>query len=601
MNRQAASWGITHGYYDIAGDWHETPDETARRFLEAMGAGDAPEPPPSSTLVVRSEEQTDLGGRWQLVTEDGAELTIEDRLPPDLPLGYHTLSDPERDRRLRLIVTPGICRSPGRHRSWGFSVQLPTLRSASSWGIGDLGDLRGLAEWCSRDLHAGLLMVNPLHAALPGVPQEPSPYSPSSRIYRNLLYLRMEEVPGFSGVRPDLPVGSIVERDPVYRAKSTALSAAWEKFEGDPTFDRYREAEGEALEDYATWCALIDHLGAEAPLPHPSGAEVERFREDHAREISFHCWVQWLLDRQLARAGAELSLMQDLAVGFHPDGADAWRFQDLLAHGVRIGAPPDEFNPQGQDWGLPPFDPWRLREVGYEPFIRTIRACVQHSGGLRVDHVMGLFRLYWVPRGRPATEGAYVRYPWKDMLGILALESVRAGAYIVGEDLGTVEDEVRAQLAEAGVLTYRLLWFENRPPAQYPEPALAAVTTHDLPTIAGLWTGSDLEEQIACGIPANRSSTMAIRDRLKWETGLGEDATVDEVVSATYSLLSEAPSAVVCATLEDALGVERRPNLPGTTSQARPNWSIALPATLEDIQHDPRLPRLAGLLRRGED
>ena len=306
------------------------------------------------------------------------------------------------------------------------------------------------------------------------------------------------------------------------------------------------------------------------------------------RRILYHSWIQWLLDEQLRRAAEALPLIHDLAIGASADGADAWRWQDTFADGVRVGAPPDEFNTLGQDWGLPPFDPWRLRAAGYEPFIRVVRAGLRHAGGLRFDHVMGLFRLFWIPLGGAAGEGTYVRYPWWDLLDILALESARAGAFVVGEDLGTVEDSTRRELHRRGVLSYRLLWFEPTAPdsGRWPHQALAAVTTHDLPTVAGLWSGSDVETQRGLGLHPNEEATAAIAGKLSQWTGLDRGADVESVIDRTYGLLGRAPAAVVTATLEDALAVEERPNQPGTIDE-RPNWSLALPRPLEEIEVAP--------------
>ena len=270
-------------------------------------------------------------------------------------------------------------------------------------------------------------------------------------------------------------------------------------------------------------------------------------------------------------------------------GADAWTWQDVLAAGVSVGAPPDMYNTQGQDWGLPPWVPRRLRAANYEPFVQTIRALLRHAGGLRIDHVMGLFRLYWIPHGMSPVDGTYVDYPAEDLLNIVALESHRAGAFIVGEDLGTIGKNVRQMLAAAGILSNRLLWFESHPTSEYPELALAAVTTHDLPTIAGLWTGSDLAAQEALGLRPNAEATAEIRDRLREMAALDDSAQSTDVVRATYELLAEAPSALVTATLEDAAATDKRPNMPATTYQW-PNWCIPLPAPLETLIEAP-LPR----------
>jgi 4-alpha-glucanotransferase len=250
---------------------------------------------------------------------------------------------------------------------------------------------------------------------------------------------------------------------------------------------------------------------------------------------------------------------------------------------MRVGAPPDDFNTKGQNWGLPPLDPWKLRAAAYEPFIETLRAVLRPAAGLRVDHVMGLFRLFWVPLGSEASEGTYVRYPWHDMVALLRLEATRAGAYIVGEDLGTVEDHVRDVLSDSGVLSYRLFWFEDRPPSEWSNQALGAVTTHDLPTIAGVWTGCDIAAQRTAGLAVNEQSCGELRRRLSEWTGSEDNRPLPEVIEATYAALGEAPCALVAAVLDDATSVEERPNMPGTIDEW-PNWCLALPVPLEQVQ-----------------
>jgi 4-alpha-glucanotransferase len=287
-----------------------------------------------------------------------------------------------------------------------------------------------------------------------------------------------------------------------------------------------------------------------------------------------------------------------MPVGVDPGGFDAWDWQDQLAIGASVGAPPDRFNTTGQDWGLPPFIPHRLREAGYRPFIDTIRAQLRHAGGLRIDHVLGMFRLWWIPTGSVPARGAYVRYPTDELLEIVALESHRAQAVVIGEDLGTVPPGVRAELRKRSLLSSRLVLFERVPPERYPRQAVAGVTTHDLPTMAGIWTGSDLEDQAAAGVTPDGEALALLRGRLAEAAGIGAEAELDEVVSAVHRRLAASPSVLVAATLEDALRVETRPNLPGTVSTQRDNWSIALPQPLEDIETDPRVRSLTGDLRR---
>ncbi|HEX3623578.1 MAG TPA: 4-alpha-glucanotransferase [Acidimicrobiales bacterium] len=611
----AGEWGVQERWQDAIRGWHDVSPETVALVLAAMGTdveGDG-EPPAGPTLFVGPGRRVhlDLHGPAELTTEDGTVLAVEGALPEDLPFGYHRLTALDDGRTTDVIVSPGRCPLPAAAPTWGWAVQLYAVRSASSWGMGDLGDLGRLARWAAQDLAAGLILVNPLHAAHPTLPQSASPYFPSSRRFRNPLYLRVEDVEGASsldgldrlaGAGRALNAERHIDRDAVYRLKMEALDRLWEGFRGDPEFDRWREEQGKALGDYAAFCVLAEEHGPDwrlwpANARHPDGADVAEVRRDRYGRWRFHQWLQWLVDRQLRAASADIDVIHDLAIGVNPAGADGWLWQDQLAPGMTVGAPPDEFSAQGQNWGLPPFDPWRLRSAGYGPFIETIRATLGHAGGLRLDHVMGLFRLWWVPEGASAADGAYIRYPSSDLLDIVALECHRAGAYAVGEDLGTVEDSVREELADRGVLSYRLVWFEEEPPSGYPEQALAAVTTHDLPTVAGVRTGADLENQKTIGMEPNEKASLALRTKLAELVGLDDDAPVDEVVRATYAALADAPSMLLTAGLDDALGVEERPNMPGTTDEW-PNWSIALPLSLEEIEADPRPRAVAAALER---
>jgi 4-alpha-glucanotransferase len=522
-----------------------------------------------------------------------------DALPPDLPPGYHDLVPRDGGPTTRLVVTPGRCHLPHELRTWGWAVQLYGARSSQSWGIGDLADLRWLQRWAERQ-GAGVLALNPLHAAGPALPQQASPYYPSSRCFRNPLFLRIEEVPGVEDVEALAAQGRAlnddrrIDRDRVWALKREALEAAFARLRPDVERD-------EALERWARYCAIADEHGNgwsswPEELRRPDSPAVAAYAEAHADRVRFHAWLQVVLDEQLGRT-AGFPVIHDLAVGFDAGGADAWAWQDTLALDMRVGAPPDEFNTAGQDWGLPPFVPWKLRAAGYQPLIETLRAGFRHAGGLRVDHVMGLFRLFWLPAS--GGSGGYVRYPAQELLDILALESHRARAFVVGEDLGTVEDAVRAELHDRGVLSYRLLWFEPEAPEQYPEQALSAVTTHDLPTVAGLWTGSDREDQRSAGLSPNDGGEDEVRRRLQRAAGLPDEATAEEAVLGAYRALGRAPSRLLLATLDDALVVTERPNMPGTVDQW-PNWSIALPRPIDDLEGDALVDGVAHALERGQ-
>ncbi|MDQ3914195.1 MAG: 4-alpha-glucanotransferase [Actinomycetota bacterium] len=602
------TWGVEIGYLDAREEWVDAPPETVEAILGVMEARTTA-PPASPVVVARRGRPADLGDAVEVRFEDGGSARVDGGLPPDAPPGYHRLVGRDGNER-DLILSPGTCWLPSGLRSWGWAVQLHSARSTKSWGIGDLGDLRELGRWAT-GTGAGMVLLNPLHAPKPG-PQQPSPYFPSSRRWRNPLYLRIEDVPGATEIVDDvehlasrarkLNSGDRIDRDEVYRLKMEALEAIWRRRTDSPAFHRFRERHGSSLTDFATYMTLVEHHGggpATWPQKHrnPNRASVTKFRVDNEERVLFHEWVQWLLEEQLVAAGDAIGLVHDLAIGVDPDGADAWLWGDVFARGVKVGAPPDLFNSHGQDWGLPPFDPWRLRSASYRPFVETLRANLTGAAGVRIDHVMGLFRLFWIPEGAGPAAGTYVRYPYDDLLDILALESHRAGAYVIGEDLGTVEDVVPEQMAVRKMLSYRLLWFDENP-SGYPELALAAVTNHDLPTVAGMWTGEDLQEQRDLGLYPNEAAERDVRARFKKATGLNDSASPEDAVKKAYALLAKSPSAVVVATLEDALAVRRRPNQPGTIDE-RPNWSMPLPVPVDELGTRPLVKSVARTLARG--
>ena len=601
-------WGVQLAHSDGLGHDVTVPDETRAMLHGAMGVDPSAPPPDPGVLVLRQGETAPIDGPAEVLLEEGESRVATGTLPADLPLGYHRLRDRIGERRL--IVGPHRCYLPEGLRTWGWALQLYAARSRESWGVGDLDDLGRVSRWAA-GLGAGVVLVNPLNAVNPLPPVQASPYFPGTRLYRNPLYAAIGSVPGAGapGLAALFEAGRalnrerLIDRDGAFSLKMRALQRLWSRFPGDARFERYVEAEGRPLADFATHCALSERHRSgwlQWPAEHrrPDSPAVSRFARENRERIRFHQWVQWLLDRQLEEAGSAIRILHDLPVGVDQNGADAWAWQDLFADGVTVGAPPDDFNADGQDWGLPPLIPHRLRQAGYEPFIQTIRAALRHAGGLRIDHVMGLFRLYWVPRGKGPREGAFVRYPARDLLTITALESQRAGAFVVGEDLGTVEDGVREELAGRRILSYKLLWFEDRPPAEYPALSLAAVTTHDLPTIPGLWSGAESHRLRERGLVPNEEGLRQMRARLAERTGLEPGATVEEAVRAAHRVLGSAASAVVTATLEDALGVEERPNMPGTTSEW-PNWRAPLPLTVEEIEADPRPRALAREIAAG--
>ena len=615
------AWGITDGYWSWDREWFETPVETHEALRAAMGAGAHPDGPPEPVppMWIVSQGATDrLWNPADLHLEDGTTVEAVDALPPDLPLGYHDLVPRDGWPPSRLVVAPARTH-PVAERMWGWAVQLYAARSHASWGIGDLGDLSRLAAW-SASLGARMLVLNPLHAVAPVHPQQSSPYYPASRIWRNPLALRVESLPGAGELAEDLARATaagraldarrLIDRDAVFRIKRMAFDRLFEWWSARADersrqdFAAFCATHGDDLRTFAIYCALAERHGggwqAWPPSYHsPSSGRVARFAREHDERVRLHMWLQWQLEVQLSAAAERgCSLVGDLAVGFDPGGADAWMWQDLLALDAHVGAPPDGFNEAGQDWGLPPFIPWKLRAAHFAPYLKTVRAAMRGIDGLRVDHVMGLYRLFWIPPDGSPKTGAYVQLPARELLDLLALESVRAGAFVVGEDLGTVEDEVRDDLAARGILSYRLVWFEQTEPERYPVQTLAAVTTHDLPTLAGAWTGSDLADQRRIGITVSESGASWFKSQLEKVTGFGPDADLDRVTVAAHRALADAPSVIVAATLDDALEVRERPNMPGTVDQW-PNWSLALPRPLEEIEEDPLVARVAAALDAG--
>jgi 4-alpha-glucanotransferase len=602
------AWGIDASWLDVSDDEHPVSDTTIERLREVIGS------PPDDLvhrvpIVARGGDPLEID-QAEVTCEDGTTRQIDGEVPEDFPLGYHRLRTPD-GRERRLIVSPGRCWLPEGWRGWGWAVQLYSTRGRDSWGIGDLGDLRTVREFAQAQ-GAGFVLVNPLHAVAPTEGQEDSPYLPATRRFRNPIYLRVADVPGADTVDleadagRELNAGELIDRNAVWALKRRVLQRIFDAgFGSEDAMRPFRDwwwHQGQPLMDWATWCALADEHGPDwhtwpGELRDPRGSGVAAFTAAHDREIAFHAWLQWLLDTQLRAATEGITVIQDLPIGVAGGGADAWAWQDVLAQGVSVGAPPDAFNALGQDWGSPPLVPWRLQAADYEPFIQSIRATMAGAGGLRVDHVMGLFRLWWVPADGGPEEGTYVRYPYEDMLDIVALESHRAQAIVVGEDLGVVEAGVREAMAEHGILSYRLLWFEDDDPAQWPVEAMAAVTTHDLPTVAGLWTGADLTEQQQYRTGTDEELERGRAALLEHLGAVPSDATPAAAVEAAYRRLATAPSTLLSATLDDALAEERRPNIPGTTD--RPNWRLPLPVPTEELAEHPGVRAVAGVLADG--
>lgn len=587
---------------------------------------------------------------------DGREIgraTFE--LPWNLPLGWHTLVA-EIDGRVSddssatatLVVTPQrlpLPRAIEHQRVWGLMAQLYQVRSSSSWGIGDLADLADLAVWGGHELDADFVLVNPLHAAEPIAPMEPSPYLPTTRRFANPLYLRVEDIPEVAYLPPhqraeverlaaearELTTSEIIDRDGAWRAKRAALEIVFAHgLQGrrQRGLAAYARSEGEGLTRFATWCALADVYGLPwthwpAELQNPDSEGVAQFQRDEADRIEFHNWLQWQLETQLASvqreataAGMGLGIVHDLAVGVHQFGADAWGLGDALAQGVTVGAPPDQFNQLGQNWNQPPWRAGSLADLGYQPYRDMLRTVLRDSGGIRVDHVIGLFRLWWIPAGQPATEGTYVRYDHEALVGILVLEAARAGAVVVGEDLGVVEPMAREYLAERGVLGTSIMWFEfdreGKPlrPESYRDLCLSSVTTHDLPPTAGYLGLEHVELRERLGLltrpveqerEVERQSIEKFRDMLANRGLAARDADVEETVFGLHRLIGQTPSRMIGVAVTDLVGDRKIINQPGTENEY-PNWRLplsgpdGLPLLLDDVVAAPLARKVAQAL-----
>ena len=602
---------------------------------------------------------------------EGFRTRLELPLPARLDPGYYDLGikvstdQGEETGRARLIVAPDQAYLPkwlaAGQRLWGFNVPLYALRSAGNWGMGDFGDLLALTDWAG-SLGASFVGVNPLHAPAPRVKGVPSPYSPSSRLFLSFLYLDLESVPELAACPEAQAFLASPEfrrqkarfrREPlvpypgVFRLKRRVLEMLYRTFldlHGSPEaprtprgqeFARYLAVKGDSLANFGLYQALADFLQQTdwrrwpRDYQSPASPAVTDFRRQHGPEIHLHQYGQWLAVTQLQRVCARarrqelpLTLYQDLALAADPGGFDTWAHQGLFALGAEIGAPADAFNPRGQCWGIPPLIPWRLRDSSHQFFIDILRANAPPDGMLRLDHVMGLFRLFWIPRGQPASQGAYVNYPARELLAILCLESIRRRSLIIGEDLGTVPPAIRRDLGKRGIFSYRVFYFERdsegsfRAPADYPRRAMAAVTTHDLPTLSGFWQGRDVELKRSLNLypspqAADADAATRQQDRRRMVAAVEDlnllppgscgdqpsESCPEDLKGAVLEYLAQSEAALLEVRLEEVFNLPEQQNLPGTRRE-HPNWNFKLPLSLEQMRQDPGPARLAARLNR---
>ncbi|MEQ0557565.1 4-alpha-glucanotransferase [Amycolatopsis sp. NEAU-NG30] len=616
LHRLADRYGVAVRYENSDHVWVDVDDDVVVAVLRQFGVdattddaiaralAEEPEAALPPTIVLTAGSSRPLAGEGEVVLEDGTRRPVSGSLPGDLPLGWHRLRTAGQD--VVLAVVPA--KLPAVPAAWGWMLQLYSLHSAGSWGIGDYADLATFAARSAAELDAGVLLVNPVQAVTPAHPIERSPYSPASRRFANPVYLRVTATETFAradaatqaaveSLAPDRE-GELVDYDAVWTAKRAALELLWPHRTEDVPED-------DDLRDFALFCALAEQHGADwrdwpEPLRDPRSPEVEKARDELKDRVGFHAWLQHLCRVQLEAArtaardaGMTVGIVHDLPVGVHPGGADTWAVRDVFAADVRVGAPPDAFNQQGQDWNLPPWRPDKLAEAGYAPFRDVIRGVLRFADGIRVDHIAGLWRLWWIPPGEPAHRGTYVHYDAEAMVGILALEAHRAGAVVVGEDLGTVEETVTETMHERGMLSSAVLWFERdwdapgKPftrPAGWDPDAMASISTHDLPTVSGWLRGEHVRVRAELGlldrgVEAEEKAAAAERAALR-ELLVREGIPDDDPVVALHTLLAGAASRLVLTSPADVAGQVRQPNLPGTVDQY-PNWRIRLPVSVD--------------------
>ena len=608
--------------------------------------------PARAHVITEQGERFDLAqvDNWTSPVEVDGQMIGEASfaIPADLPLGWHRLNAESDDRAAEasLVMTPARLDPDAiaGDRQWGFMAQVYATRSRESWGIGDLHDLATLASWSGRDLGAGFVLINPLHAATPVSPIENSPYLPVTRRFTNPIYLHVEDIPEYEDLKKKqrgqleesaAPLramnltADLLDRDAVWAIKRQAFGEIFDaglSKKRRAEFDAYCAEQGVGLRDFATWCAMSEVFGNDpsawsADYSRPDSPAVVAFRDKHAEIVEFQMWMQWQMDQQLAAtqkaardAGMAIGIMADLAVGVHPSGADSWSLQDVLARGVSVGAPPDMYNQMGQDWSQPPWRPDALAEAGYLPYRDLLRTILRHAGGLRIDHVLGLFRLWWVPAGMGARNGTFVRFDHDAMIGILCLEAQRAGAIVVGEDLGTVEPWVRDVLSARGILGTVISWFERTdgsitPLGDWRQDILASVTVHDLPPTAGFLRDEHVRIRESLGLlttdPAVEYAN-ARRDRDEWaallreggflaaDVDLDTDAGLDAMAIGLHRAVGSTKARLVGVGLPDVVGDRRAQNQPGTYLEY-PNWRVPMTDSegramlLEDVMAAPAL------------
>ena len=645
LHRLARKAGLQIDWEDATGEAQRVSDDSLRQVLAALGYPAETDAQIGASLDRCEQDAADCrfvsadagqaitlpeswadAGPASIVLENGEPLSariVGTALPALRQTGYHRLV--AGDRQITLAIAPPRCLGPGdvgtRARPWGTSVQLPSLRDERQGGFGDFGSLLPAVEGFAR-AGADALAISPVHALFPADPSRFSPYAPSSRLFLNIMFGDPSLVGG--QVTP-VPQADLIDWEAAIPCRLAELRRAFDGRSDDirAKVAAWRAEQGEELERHAIFDALFAHHfpdGARgwqdwpAEYHDPSSDAVARFAARRREDVDFYAFAQWLAAASLdgaqdaaRRGGMSIGLIADLAVGMDGGGSHAWSRREDLLEGLSIGAPPDPLGPQGQDWGLTGFSPRALKRTGFAGFIATLRAALDHAGGVRIDHVLGLGRLWVVPHGESSANGVYLTFPLADMLRILAIESHRAGAIVIGEDLGTVPEGLRPQLSARNVLGMRVLWFERGkdgsevPPARWPERAAAMTGTHDIVTVAGWWTGRDIDWSRRLGRhdpDRSEAQDRAARDEDRAElwsalsksgAATGPQPAADKpqrVVDAAASHVAQAACKLAIVPLEDVVGVTEQPNLPGTIDE-HPNWRRRMPADSTSLLQRP--------------
>lgn len=608
----AVTWGVLTAYVDgLRRVRHLDPVVAAELVGHLGGEPDQLRPQAvASIITVRSDDPVDFGDTGELVLADGQMVAVSPEVPTTVPVGYHRFYSAESTTPMTVVGSPAVAAPCPRH-GWGLSVQPYALRSGQDWGMGDLGTIIQLARWAARN-GATTLSLGPMLAAAPTTPREPSPYYPATRLFIDPLYLSMQDVRAPDGTSVGVPrpahlgtgADALIDRDAVHAAKYSALRAVWTDVErvSDHLLQEFLATSALPVQLFATWCVLVEEFGGDwrrwPPEYHaPRSPKVEAFAEQHAGEVRFHVWLQWMCEQQVADLAEEIDIINDLPVGFDPGGFDGWLWQKALVHQVRIGAPPDGFAPEGHGWDAAPFSPVALEKLRFAPLVAVWRANMGRGAGLHLDHAMHLARLFWVPWDRTPAEGAYVEYPFQEILDLLVLESATNNCFVVTEDLGNVPTDFREQIADRGLLRTIILWFVKQPPERWPAAAVACVSNHDHPPVATVWANRDAGARLIEVDPQSEEAFARLSHHQRLVAlggGTPVDADLLTALRRTHTGLGHSGARLVLTQVLDLMRGTQQANSP--TGERSQSWRVPLPMLLEDLLKDEVARELCALL-----